>query len=168
MNSDKIEVTHAEFKKRFLPLQPMLYREAMRVLCDSFEAEDAVQNLYIRLWQHKDELDAVLSPESYSRRLLRNICIDRWRAIRAGEEGVETVMEVINDTSPPEVEAFETEECIAHFLSTLPQVQRKVMQMRINGCSFEEIEMVTGLSQTNLRVMVSRIRKRFRIFYNRR
>ena len=49
-------MTHTEFKRRFLPLQKMLYREAFRMLCDSFEAEDAVQNLYLKLWERKDEL----------------------------------------------------------------------------------------------------------------
>ena len=33
-----------------MPLQKMLYREAYKVLGDAFEAEDAVQNLYVRLW----------------------------------------------------------------------------------------------------------------------
>lgn len=40
----------------------MLYREAYRMLCDSFEAEDAVQNLYVKLWEKKKQLDAVDVP----------------------------------------------------------------------------------------------------------
>ncbi|MBE6296194.1 MAG: hypothetical protein E7086_06805 [Bacteroidales bacterium] len=40
----------------------MLYREAYRMLCDSFEAEDAVQNLYLRLWERKEELKILLRP----------------------------------------------------------------------------------------------------------
>ena len=159
-------MTHAEFKKRFLPLQPMLYREAMKVLCDSFEAEDAVQNLYIRLWQHKDELDAVLSPESYCRRLLRNICIDRWRVIRSHDEVGEMSADYVAGSSPPEIERREADECLEKFLAGLPQHYSRVMQMRMNGCSFDEIEGVTGLSQANIRVIVSRVRKRFREFYD--
>ena len=57
-------MTHAEFKRRFLPLQNLLYREAYRMLCDSFEAEDAVQNLYLRLWERKDELKDIVAPEA--------------------------------------------------------------------------------------------------------
>ena len=38
-------------------MQQMLYREAYRMLCDRFEAEDAVQNLYyVRLWEQKELL----------------------------------------------------------------------------------------------------------------
>ena len=57
-------MTHEEFKRRFMPLQQMLYREAYRMLCDRFEAEDAVQNLYVRLWEQKELLDHLASPEA--------------------------------------------------------------------------------------------------------
>ena len=52
-------MTHEEFKRQFMPLQQMLYREAYRMLCDRFEAEDAVQNLYVRLWEQKELLGYV-------------------------------------------------------------------------------------------------------------
>ena len=161
------KVTHDEFKKRFMPLQQILYREAYRMLCDRFEAEDAVQNLYMKLWEKKDELKSLVTPEAYCRTLLRNICIDRWRQLRArdGDEQIEP--DEIAVHAPPETDRKEAEECLQHFLSGLPQVQQKVIQMKMNGCTFEEIEKVTGLQQTNIRVIISRVRKRFREFYDK-
>ena len=158
-------MTHAEFKKRFLPLQKMLYREAFRLLCDSFEAEDAVQNLYLKLWEKKEELNTVLAPEAYCRTILKNICIDRWRAMRSHEIMSEVPSDDIVADSPPDIEQREADECLEMFLAGLTQQHQRVMQMRMNGCSFEEIENVTGLSQANIRVIVSRMRKRFREFY---
>ena len=160
-------MTHTEFKKRFLPLQKRLYREAFRMLCDSFEAEDAVQNLYLKLWEKRDELNTIATPEAYCRTLLKNICIDRWRVIRYHNEVSEVPAEDIAEVSPPDIERQETHECLEKFLAGLPQQHSRVMQMRMNGCSFEEIESVTGLSQINIRVIVSRARKKFREFYNK-
>ena len=60
----------------------------------------------------------------------------------------------------------EAEECLQHFLAGLPGVQQKIIQMKMNGCTFEEIEKATGLQQTNIRVIISRVRKRFREFYD--
>lgn len=158
-------MTHAEFKRRFLPLQKILYREAFRMLCDSFEAEDAVQNLYLRLWEHKGELGGLVSPEAYCRTLLKNICIDRLRAVRNhGEERVLSSDEIAVE-SPPEIEEHEAGEYLEKFLASLPPPQRHVMLMKMNGCSLEEIESITGLSQGNIRVMVSRVRKRFKELY---
>ncbi len=158
-------MTHAEFKRRFLPMQKMLYREAFRMLCDSFEAEDAVQNLYLKLWEKRRELDTVIAPEAYSRTLLKNICIDRWRAMRNHDEVGELPADEIAADSPPDIERREADECLEKFLAGLPQQHSRVMQMRMNGCSFEEIESVTGLSQVNIRVIISRIRKKFREEY---
>lgn len=135
------------------------------MLCDSFEAEDAVQNLYLKLWEKRRELDTVIAPEAYSRTLLKNICIDRWRAMRNHDEVGELPADEIAADSPPDIERREADECLEKFLAGLPQQHSRVMQMRMNGCSFEEIESVTELSQVNIRVIISRIRKKFREEY---
>ena len=149
-----------------MPLQQMLYREAYRMLCDRFEAEDAVQNLYMKLWEKKDELKNLVAPEAYCRTLLRNICIDRWRQLRAHDDDEEIEADGILLYTPPETDKKEAEECLQHFLAALPGVQQKIIGMMMNGCTFEEIEKVTGLQQTNIRVIISRVRKRFREFYD--
>ena len=136
------------------------------MLCDRFEAEDAVQNLYVRLWEKRGELKSLVAPDAYCRTLLKNICIDRWRQIRTHDDDEQIETNEITSYTPPETDSKETEECLQHFLASLPQVQQKVIQMKINGCSFEEIEKVTGLQQTNIRVIISRVRKRFREFYD--
>ena len=102
-------MTHAEFKKRFLPLHQFLYREAYRMLGDKFEAEDAMQNLYLKLWERREQLGNLVSPEGYCRTVLRNICIDRWRVLRMQEEKNSDFAEDINLESPPDIEGKEAE-----------------------------------------------------------
>ena len=157
-------MTHAEFKKRFMPLQKMLYREAFRMLCDQFEAEDAVQNLYLRLWEQKGQLENLLSPEAYCTRILRNICIDRLRSIRQRDEEM-LDEEISGDDTLPDIEQKETKEFIEHFLAGLPEMHRRVMLMQMKGVGFDEIAKLTGLTEVNVRVIISRIRKRFRESY---
>lgn len=148
-----------------MPLQQMLYREAYRMLCDQFEAEDAVQNLYLRLWEQREQLDKLIAPEAYCRKILRNICIDRWRVLKLRDEDTLDVYETVAGNAPPDIEQKETTEFIEHFLAGLPELQRRVMQMQMQGTAFEEIAMLTGLSEGNIRVMISRIRKRFKEIY---
>ena len=149
-----------------MPLQQMLYREAYRMLCDRFEAEDAVQNLYMKLWEKKDELKSLVATDAYLRTLLRNICIDRWRQIRAHDNKEQIQADEIAIHTPPETDKKEAEECLEHFLAGLPKVQQKILKMKMNGCTIEEIEKTTGLQQTNIRVIISRVRKKFREFYD--
>lgn len=161
-------MTHEEFKRRFMPLQQMLYREAYRMLCDRFEAEDAVQNLYVRLWEQKELLDHLASSEAYCRTVLRNICIDRWRAIKARDGDVELVEEITEANAPPDVEHEEVTEFLEHFLATLPEQQQRVMRMMMQGNKAEEIAEVTQLAVGNVRTIVSRIRQKFRELYYKR
>lgn len=74
--------------------------------------------------------------------------------------------EILACDNPPDVEVRESEQCIEDFIRRLPDLQRRVMEMRMQGCDFGEIESVTGLSAVNIRVIVSRVRKRIREFYN--
>ena len=161
-------MTHTEFKKRFLPLQQMLYKEAYRILCDKFEAEDAVQNLYLRLWQEKDKLATLQTPEAYARTMLHNICIDRWRLLKEEKknEDVSTLQVVSEHKNAFEVE--DEREYINLYLKELPPLQRKVVQLRMSGLGYEEIERITGLSAVNIRVIISRLRKKIREYYNKR
>lgn len=151
-----------------MPLQQTLYSEAYRMLCDRFEAEDAVQNLYVRLWEQKEGLDLLDSPEAYCRTVLRNICIDRWRRMRARDGDVELVEEIAEANAPPDVEREEAAEFLEHFLANLPERAQRVMRMAMRGDKAEEIAEVTQLSVGNVRTIVSRIRQRFKELYYKR
>ena len=141
-----------------MPLQQKLYREAYRMLCDQFEAEDAVQNLYLRLWEQREQLDTLIAPEAYCLKMLRNICIDRWRVIRQRDEGILDDEMLVADAPPDN----DTKDFIEHFLAVLPNEHRRVMQMHMQGMPYDEIATLVGLSEGNIRVIISRIRKRFR------
>lgn len=151
-----------------MPLQKMLYREAYKVLGDAFEAEDAVQNLYVRLWEQMEMLDHLASPEAYCRTVLKHICIDRWRAIKARDGDVELVEEIAEANAPPDVEREEAAEFLEHFLANLPERQQRVMRMTMRGNKVEEIAEATGLTVGNIKVIVSRIRQRFKELYYKR
>lgn len=161
-------MTHTEFKELFMPLQKVLYREAYRMLGDAFEAEDAVQNLYVRLWEQKDRLEHLVSPKEYCLRALRNICIDRWRKMRTRNEEVQLMEEIVEINAPPDAEQEEAKEFAEHFLSSLTDLQRQVMTMQMRGNSIEEIATMTALTQGNVKVMLSRMRKKFRDLYYKR
>ena len=159
-------MTSSEFKNLFLPLQRKLYREAYKMLCDSFEAEDAVQNLYLRLWEKRNGLGTLVAPEAYCIKVLRNICIDRLRQKRDMDD-TGTVFDEIPIDAPPDIERVETENCLRHFLASLPELHSRVVEMKMNGLDYDEIEKITGLSAVNVRVIGSRVRKKLREYYNK-
>lgn len=63
----------AEFKQQFLPYHRKLYRVAFRLTGNPQDAEDMVQEAYLKLWNKRDELADVLNTEAYCVTLSR-IC----------------------------------------------------------------------------------------------
>ena len=54
-----------EFKSLFIPYHAKLYRTAYSILRNVQDAEDIVQDAYLKLWNRRDELDAAGCREAY-------------------------------------------------------------------------------------------------------
>ena len=153
-------MTNTEFKTRFLPLHKELFRVAVRMLGDSCEAEDAVQNLYLKLWERRDTLGSVESDEAYCRQLLKNICIDRWREMQRHEQqSLDEEKTDICEEPYSEEEINDKQRFLRAFLARLHERQRRIFMLRLQGNRYDEIEQQTGLSATNLRQTVSRLKR---------
>ena len=100
--------------------------------------------------------------------MLKRICIDRWRRMRARAEDVELIEEIVDANAPPDAEREETAEFLEHFLANLPDRQQRVMRMTMQGNTAEEIAEATRLSVGNVRTIVSRMRQRFKELYYKR
>ena len=62
------------FKKEFLPYHRKLYCVAYRLLENSADAEDIVQEAYLKLWDKREGLTVISNPEAFSVTLVKNIC----------------------------------------------------------------------------------------------
>ena len=71
------------FKAKFLPFHPKLYRIAYALVNQKEEAEDLLQETYIRLWNKRDELEAINAPEAFAITILKHLCLDYLRSARA-------------------------------------------------------------------------------------
>ena len=156
------------FKVVWLPLSDSFYRVAYTMLGTEADARDAVQDLYIRLWNARHNLDTVSSPLPYGIRVIRNICIDRirLRSARGESQDVESVKE--NRLQELGIQAGadrvmidrEMLGILGRTMDSLPENQRKVMEMRFfRQLDYDEIVEKTGLSAINVRVLVNRARK---------
>jgi RNA polymerase sigma factor (sigma-70 family) len=61
-----------------------LFRFAVSMLRDEAEAEDVVQEVVIKLWKQRDQLDRIHNMEAWTMRLTRNLSIDKIRSKHAG------------------------------------------------------------------------------------
>ncbi|MBO8455834.1 MAG: sigma-70 family RNA polymerase sigma factor [Bacteroidetes bacterium] len=153
-----------EFKKVWLPLSDSFYKAAFHMLKSESDAQDAVQDLFIRLWNSRSTLDKVNSPSAYGMAMLRNICIDRLRRSQAdqakGMVRADTAADVASDETAEEaMVSREKLQALEAGIAKLPQTQREVFIMRFyRQMSYDEISAETGLSYINVRVMINRAR----------
>lgn len=153
------------FKQLLLPLYPRLHRVALRLLGNVEDAEDMVQEVYMKLWSKRDALPEVKDVEAYCVTLTKNMCIDRLRLAEVEEVDVETMTLPIaaTDDVARRIEERDTVEHVKAFVVTLPENQQRVITLRdIEERSFEEIEQMTGLTAVNVRALLSRARKAIR------
>ena len=156
-------MTSAAFQTEYLPLAETFYRVAFFILEDAAESEDAVQELYLKLWDRRDVLDGIRNPKGYGITLLRNLCLDRIRRSRK--------MLVPSEPPEPELpggqdESIDEKERLAKVLAaikSLPERQREVLTLRtLDGLSYEEISQRTGINYLTLRVLLSQARSKLK------
>ena len=153
------------FKQLLLPLYPRLQRVALRLLGNVEDAEDMVQEVYMKLWSKRDALPDVKDVEAYCVTLTRNMCIDRLRMAEADKADVDEVptMLAATDDVEAQVERHDAVEQVQRIIGTLPEHQQQVITLRdMQDCSFEEIVEQTGLTAVNIRMLLSRARKTIR------
>lgn len=158
-----------DLKEIWLTLSGRFYRIAYYILDSQEDAEDAVQELYLKIFSGLKNMMDVKNPVAYGTTLLRNICIDRIR--RRNAVCTEEIQEyIVSDTSGPD----ETSACrdalkfLLQEMEKLPEKQSRALKMRaFEGLEYQEIAKRMRLSQVNVRVLISIARKQLKRRMNR-
>ena len=158
-------MTHEEFKSVWLPLNATFYRTAWAVLGNEADAKDAVQELYVRLWNSKDKLETVLNPASYGNTIVRNISLDliRKKNVRRGQDiDFAANCPSLEETDKRAINR-ETVSGLYAAMEKLPEDDRLLVQLRFfEELEYDEICRRTGLNPVNVRVRISRARQKIK------
>ena len=141
-------------------MRPMLLSAARGYLGNADDAEDAVQEVLVKLWSMVDTLRRPVAP--LAKVLVRNFCIDRLRRHR--------VTVSVDETEPQTITADSTDndmfERMMKIIDTLPAAQQVVLRLRhIDGMPMEDIAQLTGASEAAVRKQLSRARMAVRKHY---
>lgn len=152
-----------QFRTAIVPLYRQMYAAAAAILGDRDEAADAVQDAMEKLWEARDTLDSILSPPAYCMTVLRRVAIDRIRRRRPTEQ-----ISAVSEPPVPPDDTDDIPELIDRIIATLPPNQQLVIRLNaFDGHSTDEIAARTGLSNDNIRQLISRARKRIRELYQK-
>lgn len=157
-----------EFKNNVLPLKGALYRFAKSLLANAQEAEDCVQEIFLKLWTKRASLGAVVNLKAYALQMTRNLCLDKLKNAKHHMLDVEQVTIASDVNLHGQLEAREAVAYLEHLVKKLPELQRTVIHLRsVEGLETNEIAEITGMRIEHVRVTLSRARITLRQQYEK-
>lgn len=132
------------------------------------EAEDTLQDAMVKLWDKRQQLSEYRSVEALAVTITKNLCLDRLKSKKHKNQLDVQEMELDSGFVTPQrrAELNQSMEIIDLVFQSLPEQQRLLITLRdVEGFSYEEISEQTGLEINNIRVGLSRARKKAREAY---
>lgn len=156
----------AEFKKVILPMGRKLLHYAFHLLQDNGEAEDAVQEVVLKLWKIRDSLENYNSLEALAMKITRNWCLDRLKSKKPVYiEAYRSMYDRQSEENNPYKLLEQTDKLnlLYRVMGQLPDQQKQVIQLRdVEGLEFEQISEIMDMNINALRVNLSRARNKIR------
>ena len=153
-------MTAEEFKHKVIPYSVKLYPLIFRILKNEEETRDALQDLMLKLWNKRDDLNQCSNLSAYIITIAKNYSFDLLKKKRPSVITANDEFKIINlEASGNDPDKKEKYEYIHKTIEKLPDKYKTVIQLRdIDGFSFEEIKEMTGFEITHIRVILSRAR----------
>lgn len=154
-------MTQSEFLNIVTPFKDKLYRLSKRLLVSHEEAQDATQEVMIKLWNQKSKMADYKNVEAFSMTLTKNYCLDRLRSKQSQNlRIVHSNYEEKQTRLDKHLEQKDSVSWMSKLMEELPEQQRMIIQLRdIEQYEFDEIAKVLDMNETAIRVALSRARK---------
>ena len=155
------------FQTDILPLKNELFRLALRITQNRFEAEDVVQETMLKVWKGRSDWDKIDNIEAYCLTVCRNLSLDKMRHMDNQVQNIEQESEPADHSysANPEEQAVQHDrlQLVRRLISQLPEKQRTCMQLRdIEGKSYRDIATIIGISEEQVKVNIFRARQTIR------
>ena len=157
-------MNQTEFINHVKPFKDKMFRLAKRLLVSTEEAEDATQEVLVKLWNKNHVLEQYTSSEAYAMTITKNHCLDVLKSKRATNLQIVHNNYIENGASlQQKVEDNDSWNWIEKWINDLPEQQKLIIQMRdIEQYEFAEIAEIMEMSEATIRVALSRARKTIR------
>ena len=157
-------MNETEYLKIVLPFKDKIFRVARRLLVSIEEAEDATQDVLLKLWKNRQKFKDYNSPEAFAMTMTKNWCFDRLKSKQA--QNLKIVHNNYEDHSrslQKSIEVNDSLQWVKTHMDALPEKQKLILQLRdIEQYEFKEIAKILDMTETNIRVSLSRARKTIR------
>ena len=151
-------VTPRDFDELFLDVHDRLYRALYFVTGNSYDAEELMQDAFLKLWERWDSIETIDDPTAYLFRAALNGFRMRSRRARTAARKL-----LLPSTPRDDFEQIDLQQDVRRMLLGLPARQRAALVLtEIFGYSSEQAAWILGIKPTSVRVLASRGRTTLR------
>lgn len=120
---------------------------------DRDEAQECVQEAFVRAWAHRRKLEAAEYPEAWVRTTAYRLAVSRWRRTMRGRRPVDRAIGAATETAPPS----EAHVALVAALKKLPESQRQALVLHhIADLPVNVVARQVGVPEGTIKARLSR------------
>ena len=154
-----------QFKELYQKYAPKVQRLCMGYTGNLMEAEDLLQEVFVKVWQNLDKFRGDSQVSTWIYRIAVNTCLYQ---IRSAKNRKSVDLEKAPVLLESEGDNKEQQLLILHkAISELKESDRLIITLLLEEVPYHEIAQITEISEVNLRVKIHRIKQQLSIIYAR-
>jgi len=132
-----------------------IYCLAFKLLKDTGWSEDLVQEVFVKVWNHREQLEENMPIWPFLYTLAKRECLNKLRSIKRSQEAFERLLQYVQDFSVSGEEHLINKELAAKIkecFNDLPlQQERAIMMSKVEGMSYKEISRELNISPNTVK-----------------
>ena len=117
------------------------------------EAEECVQEAFVRAWAHRRKLDRAEYPEAWVRTTAYRLAVSRWRRTTRGRRPADRALGAATETAAPS----ETHVALVAALKQLPEAQRQALVLHhLADLPVHQVAREVGVPEGTIKARLSR------------
>lgn len=150
------------FKQVYEQSKDKIYRLCLGFMGNSYDADDLFQEVLIKVWNNLENFREESNINSWIFRIATNTALLTLnRTSKLNEKEVDFKPNIYHYEAEKTYSTNKEQEVkkLYNAISTLKEIDRIIIGLLLESCSYEDISIITGLKTSNVGVRINRIKK---------
>lgn len=154
-----------EFRNIYNTYSPKIHRLCLGYTGNAMLADDLLQEVFIKVWQHYDKFRGEAQISTWMYRIAVNTCLQYLRDDKSKHNTTIDKLQVKDEEGDTERE--QQIQLLYKCISELAETDRLIITLLLEEVPYPEIAAATGISEGNLRVKIHRIKQQLTAIYSK-
>lgn len=154
-----------EFREIYTIYSPKIHRLCLGYTGDTMLADDLLQEVFIKVWQHYDKFRNESKISTWIYRIAMNTCLQHLRSDKSKNK---VAIDKVGIKHQEESEEKEQQiQLLYKCISELSEADRLIITLILEEVPYQEIAEAASISEGNLRVKIHRIKQQLSTIYSK-